>query len=310
MACNSKPDIGVTRDAPLVVQVLMYFWNLQYSTCSISFIIIIWTSKQQLQLLLKELNEYLTDEDYKTIRIYSACLLGYKAFHLLIFRTSFMFLYIWQRSSQEVTWVIMLHYTRIHDWFGSGLSLYLALLKVIHLAEANIVTELTENIQEKSSKDIYNKVKKIVQFKESFSKQVTILVCLMFVQVFVGVVGNVCRFQVTYYNNNLSQSSQVFALFAFGIMVIALLRVTFLVLMTHKWSRESQERLVLLSDTIVNSRYTCRWQPTLDMIQVAKGYEYRAADFFAIDRNLLLSFVSSFVPLSVLFIQLINQGLH
>ena len=204
----------------------------------------------------------------------------------------------------------MLHYARIHDWFGSAWSLYLALLKVIHLTEANMVKELTENIQEKSPKNTYNKVRKIILFKDDFSRQVTIVVCLMFVQVFVSVVSNVCRFQVTYYSNNLSQSSQIFALFAFGIMVIALLRVTFLVLMTHKWSRESQERLVLLSDTIVNSRYTCQWQPTLDIIQVAKGYEYRAADFFAIDRNLLLSFVSSFVPFTVLFIQLINQGLH
>ena len=132
----------------------------------------------------------------------------------------------------------------------------------------------------------------------------------MFVQVFVSAVGTVCRFQVTYYNNNLSQSSRIIILLSFGRTAISLLRVTFLVLVTHKTTCEFQERFMLLSDTIMNSRYTCQWQPTLDMIRVAKGYKYRAADFFAIDRNLLLSFVSSFVPLSVLFIQLINQGLH
>ena len=309
IACNSKSGVGATKDAALLVQVLMYFWNLQYYISSISFIIIVWTSRQQLQLLLKELNEYLVGKDYQTIRRYSACLLVHKVLYLTIVKTLFTFLYIWKKSSQGVTWEIMLHYTHFHDWLISGLSLYLALLKVIHLAEANIVTELTENIQEKSSKNIYNKVRKIILFKDDFSRQVTILVCFMFVQVFVSAVGNVCRFKITYYNHNLSQSSRIFALFSFERLVIAFLRITFLVLMTHKWSRESQERLVLLSDTIVNSRYTSRWQPTLDIIQVAQGYKYRAADFFAIDRNLLLSLMSSFVPLSVLFIQLINQGL-
>ena len=214
---------------------------------------------------------------------------------------------------QKITFVserTTTRYLHIHDWFTSGMSLYLVLLKVIHLAEANVVRELTENIEEKSPKDVYNKVRKIIQFKENFSRQVTILICFMFVQVFVTAVGNVCRFKIAYYNDNLSQSSRIFILLSFGRTAISLLRVTFLVLVTHKLSRESQESLMLLSDTIMNSRYTCQWKPTLDIIQVAKGYKYRAADFFVIDRNLLLSFVSSFVPLSVLFIQLINQGLR
>ena len=305
---NFKLDVSVVSDVPLVVQVLMYFWNLQHYTCSISFITIVWTARQSLQLLLKELSEYLTDKDYKKIRIYSACLLVYKALHLSIMRALLVFLLIWQRSSQGVTWIVMLHYVYIHDWFTSGLSLYLALLKVIHLAEANIVTELTENVQEKSSKDIYNKVRKIIEFKENFSRQVTIPVCFMFVTAFVTTVGNVCRFQITYYNHNISKSHRIYSLLTLGRMVVALLRVTFLVLMTHKWSRESQEKLVLLSATIVNSRYTCQWQPTLDIIKVAQEYKYRAADFFVIDRKMLLSFVSSFISLSVLFIQLINQG--
>ena len=153
MSCNSPLDVGVTKDTPLVFQVLMYLWNLQYYTFSISFIIIVWTSRQQLQFLLKELNEYLTTKDNETIRTYSTCLLVHKVLYLLIVETSFMFLYIWQ-SSQEFTWKVMLHYIRIHDWFGSGLSLYLALLKVIHLAEGNIVRKLTENIQEKSPRHL------------------------------------------------------------------------------------------------------------------------------------------------------------
>ena len=311
ISCHSKLDVGVTKDTPVVVQILMYFWNLEYYTCSISFIIIVWTSRQQLQLFLKELNEYLTEEDYKTIRTYSTYLLVHKILYLSLVRTIFIFLLIWQRSSEGVTWIaIMLHYLHVHDWLTSGMSLYLTLLKVINLAETNIVRELTENIQEKSAKDIYNKVRKIIQFKENFSKQVTILICFMFIQSFISAVGNVCRFQVTYYSNNLSQSSQIFIVLSFGRMAISLLRVTFLVLVTHKLSRESQERFMLLSDTVMNSRNICQWKPTLDIIQVAKEYKYRAADFFAIDRNLLLSFVSSFVPLTVLFIQLINQGLH
>ena len=46
----------------------------------------------------------------------------------------------------------------------------------------------------------------------------------------------------------------------------------------------------------------------IKIIEESKMYEYRAANFFVINKELLLSFFSAFVTFTVLFVQLINQS--
>ena len=80
--------------------------------------------------------------------------------------------------------------------------------------------------------------------------------------------------------------------------------------MTHKLSQEFQKKLSSLEDTIVSLHDIRDWTSVLFVINVAQGYKYRAFDFFEIDRNLLLAFALSFVSLTVLFTQLINQSIR
>ena len=160
-----------------------------------------------------------------------------------------------------------------------------------------------------SPREVYAKVLKVIELKERASRQLSLLVCFLFVQVFVAAVGNICRFQVVYFDDRIPESSRLYSLLSFGKLGIGFIQVVFLVFMVHKWSEESRARLASLSNTIfLSQENTVQWYPVLDIIKVAQRYKFTAFDFFDIDRKLLLSFVASFVPLTVLFVQLINQA--
>ena len=179
------------------------------------------------------------------------------------------------------------------------------------MAEANIMKSLENKVQKTSPKVIFLKIRTIIEFKDNVSQQISFLVCLMFFQVFLVSVGSICRFQLLYFKPTVALSTRLHLLLSLGKLGIGCLQLLFLVFMVHKWSRDSQKWLTSLWASIfLSHKNTSKWQPVLDEIKVAQGYKYRAFDFFDIDRNLLLSFIASSVPLTVLFVQLIKQGIQ
>lgn len=203
---------------------------------------------------------------------------------------------------------VMIHYYQTHDYFTSAISLYLALLKIVHLVESNIVEKLTSNLFNVSPREVHFRIRKVLEFKDTLSNQISVVVCLIFFQIFSTSVGIICRFQIIYFDDRYPDSHRLHSLLSLGRLGIAFIQVSFLVFMVHNWSRESQARLTVLSDKIsMSQEHIVQWFSTLN---VAHGYRYRAEDFFEIDRSLLLSFVASFIPLTVLMVQLINQALQ
>ena len=64
------------------------------------------------------------------------------------------------------------------------------------------------------------------------------------------------------------------------------------------------EGIIFLQGTIVQLHDTRNWTSVLLVINVAQGYKYRTFDFFIINRNFLISFLSSFVTLTVFLFNL------
>ena len=309
---NFRNDVGIRSDVSLVVRIVMFIWNLQYFAWSVIFILVFWKIKGQLRLFLAELSEFLDSESNQKILRFTIGLLVNKIFFYLTVRGVFVFFYFWEGFTygfQLNMKELLLIYFQLHDWYVETLSLYLTLLKVVHLAESNIITGATMTVLKSTPREVYSKVLKVIELKERVSRQVSLLVCCLFVQVFVAAVGNICRFQVVYFDDRVPESSRLYSLLSFGRFGVAFIEIVFLVFMVHKWSEESRTGLASLSNTIFLSREnTVQWYPVLDIIKVAQRYKYTASDFFDIDRSLLLSFVASFVPLTVLFVQLVSQG--
>ena len=310
--CNFKSEVGVRGDVAHIVQVVMFVWNLQYITCSVVFILVLWKIKGQLRLFLLEISEFLDTESNQIIFRFTIGLFVSKMFIFLIIRVVFLSFYFWERfiDGFELNMKqLLLLYFQLHDWFVGTLSLYLTLLKAVHLAESNIITAATMTVLRSSPRKVYAEVLKVIEFKERVSRQISVLVCLLFVQVFMTALGTFCRFQVVYFDDQVPESSRLYSLLSLGRFGVAFIEIAFLVFMVHKWTGESRAQLESLSNTIFLSREnTVQWYPVLDIIKVAQKYKYTAFDFFDIERHLLLSFVASLVPLIVLFLQLISQG--
>ena len=308
---DKTTDIGVKRNTHPIIDVMMMVWNSVGFGYDIAFVLMVWWTGKRLNVLLNELSKYLTRVDHRRILVFTTKLFIFKVTYTILFRGFYMYSFfgdaLRDKNSNGVTLTqVMVVYYQVMDPIVETAFLYLALLKVVHLAEGNIITGLDKDILSHPPRVVHYTVKKCCQFKDNVSKQVSILVCIMFGYLFVSAVCSFCRFQVVYFDNTIPTPTKMWAVLSLIKLVFYFILAMFLVFMTHKLSQKSQEKLSVLEDTIVHLEDTQKWIFVLCEIKVAQGYTYRAFDLFNIDKNLLLSFVSSFVSLSFLFIQVIN----
>ena len=315
LVCNQATDVGVRNNAPHIIRFMMAIWNLWAGIYSVSFIVGIWRTRASIRMLLNDLSKYLTNIDHGTILRFTTKLLLHKILFTLLVRGTYVTLIYWE-SYHSLNWIgfnlnqVIVIYYQIHDPIVATLNLYLTLLKILHLAESNIIAEFKQDILKQSERIVYCKVKQCVQFKDNVSKQISFLVCMAFSYLFVHAVCSICRFQFVYFDSHASIPAKSWALLAVVRLIIYFAQAVFLVFVTDKLSEESQQNMSSLADTIVLLGDTHKWGFVLDEIKVAQRYRYQAGRFFNIDRNILISFAASFVSLTVLFNQLINQAIQ
>ena len=306
-------DFGIGSDASSIIHFMMFIWNLSSFGYCIALNVVVWRTKNQLIILLRELSQYLTRKDHVKILGLTTKFFFHKLLYTLVVRGLIVTFTFWENFHNKI-WTgfdpnqIMLIYSQMHDQIMATLSLYLSLLCVLQLAEGNIITEIQKDISKHSPRSVYHRIKQCVKFKNSVSQKLSILVCFMFGYFFVNAVCNICRFQFVYSHDQTSIPRKVLVFISISRLLIFSIQAIYLSFKTHKLSKESQEQLASLADTIVDIKKAVKWTFVLDEIRVAQGYKYRAYEMFTIDRYLLLSFISSFVPLTILFIQLINRA--
>ena len=308
---HEEVNIGISSKAPFVIHFMMFVWNLCYIAYCISFILIVWRTRDQLVFLVsKELAPHLIPADHQKIFSFTAKLFLHKLVSLAVIQGTFVTFAIWinTESGMNLRQVLLLLFL-LHNPFASTLSLYLALLKTMNLAETNIISRLEQNISKYPPHVVYTSVKKCVQLQNNISKQVSVLLCFMFGYLFVYAVSDICRCQYVYFNEETSALDKTWALVSLFRLAVYFLQATFLVFQTHKLSQEFRKKLSSLADAIVILENSHKWSFVLYEISKAQLYKYRALDFFSIDQDLLLPFSVSFVSLTVLFTQLINQAI-
>ena len=312
---SQTTDIGVNSNSPTLVRLMMFVWNFVLCSYAVVFTLIVWKYRKAIVFLLEQISQYLTPEDHDKMFRFTSNLFYYKFLNFFTVRAPNIVFFFWDgyynKHWTEVSVVsLLLTYCMAHDAFLGTVSLYLTLLNVVDLSETRIIQGLKKNIKNLQPRDVHFMIKKCLYFKDKVSQNVSILVCFKFGLLFIDAVCSLCRFQLVFFDDQVSTPTKIWALVSLIIVFIYYLQAMFLVFMTHKLSRNFQKNLSSLEDTIVQSHDTRDWTSVLLVINVAQGYKYRAFDFFEIDRNLLLSFALSFVSLTVLFTQLINQAIR
>ena len=237
---------------------MMFIWNLSYFGYCIAFYLVVWRTKNQLIILLKELSQYLTRKDHVKILSLTTKFFLHKLLYTLVIKGLIVAFIFWENFHNR-KWTgfdpnqIMIIYSHMHDPIAATISLYLSLLCVLHLVEENIIMEIQRDISTHFSRFVYHRIKQCVKFKNMVSQKVSILVCFMFAYIFVYAVCNICRFQFVYSHDKIWTPRKVFVPVALSRLLMYSIQVFYLSFKTHKLSQESTEKLASLADTIVKT---------------------------------------------------------
>ena len=267
-------------------------------------------SRNQLKCILEELCHDLSRKQYKNL-----------------FRTTLFFLIY--RIVKQVDRLVNIYYYWILDfeeaisltgglniyrfWFDSweviSLATFIAVLKVIHFAEKNIMTNLTNRLDETNKNmnqnTVYISITKILQMKQLLTKSISFTICLSFVHIFADFVLAAIRLQ----KPRFTFSHKEFVLVRLDTvrLVMNLLEMVYLTTLTTNLCQESRENLDSLENKIALTQKPRKWIFVMEKIQKAQNFQYLAWNLFPINKQVLLSFTAALVSFTVLFAQLLNQ---
>ena len=147
----------------------------------------------------------------------------------------------------------------------------------------------------------------LIDLKNQISDSISFLILCIYFRLFLAAIGSICRLNLLYADDKVTQWDMLFSVFSLFRISIEVGLVIYLVCQVDCFARNSGKRLESLARFIIQTKDPNEWKFVLLTIHEEKQYEYNAFNTFVINRNSLLSFATSFVSLTVLFVQLINQ---
>jgi len=174
------------------------------------------------------------------------------------------------------------------------------------VSERNLITRLEQDISKiQDPKKVYRLLDKLLEIKNGISDSVSILPFCCFCYLLIETVAVICRHQAVYFDPSSSNQVKTFSVFSLFRAFNDMLMVIYLTFRTDSFCRESSLKLESLKFLIISNKDPNEWSFVVGKIKESQEFEYNAFDFFIINRKTLLSFAASFVPMTVLFVQLI-----
>ena len=285
-------------------------WGIFHDVIAVTTLVLFWKTRVRLLGLINCLFEYLSDKDMKYLRRLSMFFFLIGITVNLIFRFLGLVLLLWSLGfERHLFWlkIIPLFYLQFHNWDYLIAIVYIVFIKMIHLAEQHALTTLLNQEFLMNPVIVYDEIRKFILIKSKFVASVSYLTPLLFFFVFGQSVSAIIRHQINTLTGNGISLQQTLTQIAMTRLLTNLMLLSYMSVLTSNLSEQSQEKLDCLESKIVHSNKKQRWTYVLEKIKEAKGYEFKAYGLFSINKQLLLSFLSSLVTFTVLFVQLINQ---
>ena len=304
---------GVTNpDIPVPI---LIFWQAMYTLCCIITIVFLLVYRKKILEIMQRLDSLLTRQDYKRLYTFTLLILVGKLVLMTLTDWCYMILNIWLDYSK--TGMIPYKYylwiwVSVNDRALISISVYLTVLKVIHLAEKRSIGSLIsitcvglerKSLSSVSAKTVFHELDAFIRVKDDAMKILSIFPFLSFFYMFVESVGSIIEFQTSLSNKLITYSYVIVSRLCVTVILAFLMSY-----MTSAFCSESEKELKELQLNIINSRNAEKWNFVFDKMKESKKYSYKAYGFFRINKQLLLTFCSSLISITVLFVQLINPG--
>ena len=314
LSTSSALDVAVPSKSPAIIYYMMRTWEAAHDIFAVTAIIVMWMSRGRLMQVLEKLCKVLNEQDRKDLRRMSILCILFRLIELIFIEVFFLFVLFRSNLLKGCSFFDVTHffilYIQTDNWTFKIVSFLIVMLRVIHMAEQNSLKCLKEDLWRLHPSKVYKEIQDNIQLKDEFMSIVSILPCTLFLYLFVAAVCTIARLQVTTLDSSISKEELLYAKLAIGRVLLAVLEVAFVSFYTNSVCLESQRTLESLETDIIVNQDALHWLYVLVKIKEAKEYEYKAFHFFAINKQLLLSFLSAFVTFTVLFVQLINQGIQ
>ena len=307
-----SPDVPESYSALLIL--VFKLWFVFFQTISASTVLLIWSARKGLQRILNRISTLLSNEDRKQLYFLSLVLFIYKMLFVLIWEVPYLWsLYVnrcgsWCEGWWPFLFSIVRYSIKFHEWELITFSILVTLLKAIHLAEKNVMNILGQNLEKVGPKVLYRQLHELLSLKNYFVECVSFLPLFLYCYVFMESVGCIVMLYSNMNNPSVSNGQRLYAVLLNTRNIVIVGQNVLLTLYIHHLSCQSRSQLRNIEYQINTKHDHLLKRNVMLLIQEAKAYEYRAADFFVINKELLLSFFSAFVTFTVLFVQLINQS--
>ena len=279
------------------------FRKFVYCFSCILFILILRKNSKQLQSTT-EFFSHLKASDLRKLLLLSWALF---TFRVIVYIHFCLLAFEWSLVGKDLYGLlnnIILVYGELNAFVNGGFCLYLFYVLAISFAERNIMDQVIKRLDiDKSnvtSQEIILLIEKIRQTKETFCQSMSIIPCLWFFFALVRAVSDVISFQV-----DLDFHVKV----RFVHLIRNLLEVAIICVVTSTVNDRSKDLLSRLKNKVMRlNKEINHWTLSLfQEISEAQQYEFTACGFFPINKESLLTFVTTFVTFTVLFVQIINQ---
>ena len=304
---------GVTNpDIPLPI---LIFWDLSFAICCVITIVFLLVYRSKILEIMQRLDSLLIKEDYKDLYTFTLLTLVGKFVLMALTNWSYITLHIWidywetgKIPYRYYLWI----WVSLNDRALISISVYLTVIKVIHLAEKRCIRSLvsmicagleTKSLSSVSAKTVFYEVDGFIRVKDDAMKILSIFPFLSFCYMFIESVGSIIELQGT-----LSKKAMMYSFVIVTRLCVTVILAFLMSYMTSDLCSESEKELKELQLNIVKSRDAEKWNFVFNKMKEAQDYEYKAYGFFRINKQLVLTFCSSLISFTVLFVQLINPG--
>ena len=307
--------VSFPAETSILIILTVRVWETVYNGCANLSIIIIWFSRHRLLEILKRVSPFLETTNRRFLFRMSLVLFLHSTLCIVLFRGYFFYIVLnrkieemWYREIYEFFNVIVNLLIVLHYWENTVLSLFIITLTAVHLAETNALEKLQQNIAKISPKLLYKELHRLLLIKKDFVNCISVLLFFLFSYFFIGSVCFIVKLQALISDPLVSVENKTYSMISPTRLSVTVIEVALLVFYTNYLCSKSRTILDQIEYKININQEQLRKRFIMKMIEESKRYEYRAADFFAINKELLLSFFSAFVTFTVLFVQLINQS--
>ena len=304
---------NLSESSSFLLLLVFRIWDISYMALAVSTYLIIWSARKGVLRILRIISTLLSNEDRKKLHFLSLVLFVYKILFMLVFQSQYVSsLYdILCRSWREGWWLFLPSIVQIiiqlQDWELIIICVFITLLKTIHLAETNVMKILNQDLAKVEPKVLYRQLHKVLSLKEHFMECVSFLPLFLYCYIFIDSVCCIVMLNASMDNSSESKGRRLMTILLNTRNILMVSHSVLLTLYTHHLSCQSRSQLKKMEYEIHTKHDHLLKKSVMKMIEESKRYEYRAGDFFVINKELLLSFFSAFVTFTVLFVQLINQ---